>query len=98
MQNVLSKYQEVVFSVRAMEHWHRSPREAVRSPFLDMLQSHWDLVLGKLVALLEQKVGEDDLQMSFPTSTILSFCHYLPEVSPYDFQPVYMRCNLHWKL
>lgn len=61
MQNVLSKYQEVVFSVRAMEHWHRCPREVVRSPFLDILQSHLDLVLGKLVALLEQKVGEDDL-------------------------------------
>jgi len=59
--------------VRVTEHWHRSPREVVASPSLEILKSHLDTVLGNWpqMALLEQRVGPDDLLRSLPTSIML---------------------------
>jgi len=37
------------FTVRVTEHWHRLPREAVESPFLDIFRSHLDAVLSNWV-------------------------------------------------
>ena len=34
------------FTVRVPEHWHRSPREAVEPPSLEILKKHLDIVLG----------------------------------------------------
>ncbi|KAK4826931.1 hypothetical protein QYF61_012780 [Mycteria americana] len=33
------------FTVRVTKHWHRFPREAVDSPFLDIFKSHLDMAL-----------------------------------------------------
>jgi len=35
--------------MRVTEHWHRLPREGVEFPFLKILQSHLDTVLGSLL-------------------------------------------------
>jgi len=34
------------FTVKVSEHWYRLPREAVESPYLEILKSHLDMVLG----------------------------------------------------
>jgi len=59
--------------VRVTKHWHRLPREDVKSPSPEILKSHLDMVLGNWVwvALLEWWDGQDDLQRSLPTSAIL---------------------------
>jgi len=48
-------------------------RDVVAASSLEIFKSHLDTVLGNwlLVALLEQRVGPDDLQRSLPTSTTL---------------------------
>ncbi|KAK4825064.1 hypothetical protein QYF61_023068 [Mycteria americana] len=55
-QEVPSKHQETLLSVRVTEHWHRLPREVVESPTLGILRSCLDTALGNQlwVALLEQ--------------------------------------------
>jgi len=44
------------FTVKITEHRHRLPREAVKSPFVEMFKSHLDTVLSNwlYLALLEQ--------------------------------------------
>ncbi|KFV80628.1 hypothetical protein N308_12492, partial [Struthio camelus australis] len=37
------------FTLKATEHWNRSPREAVESPSLDIFKSHLDMILGSLL-------------------------------------------------
>lgn len=34
------------FTVRVTEHWHRLPREIVKSPSMEILRSHLEMVLG----------------------------------------------------
>jgi len=38
-----------LFTVRVTEHWHRLPRQIVQSPFVEILKSHLDVVLGSLL-------------------------------------------------
>ena len=50
-QEVPSEHKETVFfTATVTEHWHRSPREVVESPTLELFKSHLDMVLG-VVAL-----------------------------------------------
>jgi len=37
------------FTLRAVRHWHRLPREAVGAPSLEMLKARLDGALGSLV-------------------------------------------------
>lgn len=46
------------FTVRVCEHWRRLPREAVESPFLEILKGHLDTILNNVL----RKFGSDDLQ------------------------------------
>jgi len=46
----------------------QAAREVVKSPSLEIFRSHLDMVLGNL---LEQGVGQDDLQRSISTLTLL---------------------------
>jgi len=61
------------FPLRVTEHWNRLPREVVKSPSLEIFQTHLDKVLCSLlwVTPLWQGVGLDDPQRSLPTPTIL---------------------------
>lgn len=54
----------------------------MESPSLETFKGCLDVVLGNClrVALLAQEVGQDDLQRSCPTSTILWFSHYVHTV------------------
>lgn len=38
-----------LFSVRAVRHWHRLPREAVDSPSLEVSKARLDVVLNSLI-------------------------------------------------
>ena len=60
------------FTLRVTEHWHRLPRGVVESPSMEIFKSRLDMVQGNWLhmALLEQRVGPDDLQRSLPTSAI----------------------------
>jgi len=66
---------EKPFTVRAVRHWHRLPREAVASPSLELFKTQLDTVLGNelYMTLLKQGVGLNDLHRSHATSTILCF-------------------------
>ncbi|KFQ36732.1 hypothetical protein N332_02367, partial [Mesitornis unicolor] len=37
------------FTVRAVRHWHRLPREAVDAPSLEVFKARLDVALGNLV-------------------------------------------------
>jgi len=39
IQEALSELQEHFFTVRVTKHWHRLPREVVKSPLLQILKS-----------------------------------------------------------
>jgi len=61
------------FAVRVSPPWSGLPREAEKSPFLQIRKSHLGTVLGSQlwVALLEQGVGLGDLQRALPTAASL---------------------------
>jgi len=62
-----------IFVVRVPQPWSGLPREAEKSPFLEIRKSHLGMVLGNQlwVALLEQGVGPGDLQRALPTAASL---------------------------
>ena len=64
---VSSECQETLFQCEITDHWHRLPREVVESPSTDIFRNH----LAQSWALLEQGIGQDNLPVSLPTSTVL---------------------------
>lgn len=58
------------FVVQVTAHWHRLPREAAKSPSVELSKSHLDMVLDNLlqVTLLEEVAGPGGLQRALPTS------------------------------
>ncbi|KFO86779.1 hypothetical protein N320_03116, partial [Buceros rhinoceros silvestris] len=38
-----------VFTLRVVKHWHRLPREVVKSPSLETFQVRWDRALSNLI-------------------------------------------------
>lgn len=64
--------QEVAATVRMTKNGHRLPSEAAQLPSLEMLISHQDVVLSKLLrALLVGQMLGQGLQRSLPTSAAL---------------------------
>jgi len=57
------------FMVQVTKHWLKVPREVMGSPSLETFKRCIDVVMdnGLWVVLLEQGVGLDDPQRSFPT-------------------------------
>lgn len=60
------------FTVRVSEHWHRLPREVVKSPSQEIFKTRLDTnPCNFLKGTALWKVGLEDLQRSLPTPTIL---------------------------
>lgn len=68
-----SEHQEIfIFIVRIMKQWNRLPEEVVEYPSLEIVQKNCPGQLGG--PAWTGGGGEDELQKSLPSSTILWFC------------------------
>lgn len=56
-----------------VKDWKRLPREFVEYPFLEILKIHVDGVLDNILWPFQREAGQEDLQRSLPTFTILCF-------------------------
>ena len=61
------------FAVRVTEQWNKLPREVVESPSVEAFKTHLDVFLCPCsgCACSRRGVGQDHLQRSLPTPTIL---------------------------
>lgn len=47
--SVIQAIRNKFFTVRVATHWNRLPRDVLKSPSLEVLKRHLDLVLGEVV-------------------------------------------------
>ena len=78
-RKVLLNIRKHFFTVRVTEHWHRLPREVVKSSSLEILKKHLDTVLAisSRWSCLSRRVGPDDLQRPLLVSIILLVRYYI---------------------
>lgn len=86
-----------LFTVIMIEYWHSFPREVRESPSLDILKfvRSWSWAT---LGCLNRGVGQNDLQRSHPTSTVLQFCDLSPTLSLFSKRWCYPKTQFYYSI